>query len=195
MAARLASMVGPGLKAAAVVALATAAILTSCADAPRPAAARQSADASQPADAPSADARQEAVVVSIADGDTLRLRGIGPGPLPAGVVARVRVLEIDSPEEDDCGYREATARLAGLIPPGSTVRVDRDRELADKFGRYLLYLWTEDGRFVNVSMVDQGFARAVLFRPNDEHIDRMRAAESAARGARRGLWATCGSAG
>ncbi len=133
--------------------------------------------------------------MSIVDGDTVRLRGIGSGLLPAEVTVRVRLLEIDAPEAADCGYRDATARLAGLMPRGSTVRVERDRDLRDRFDRHLLYLWTENGRFVNVLMVEQGYARAVLFRPNDAYIDRMRAAEDEARRARRGLWATCGSAG
>jgi endonuclease YncB( thermonuclease family) len=139
--------------------------------------------------------RQAAVVVSIADGDTVRLRGVGPGPLPDGETVRVRLLEVDSPETEVCGYAEATATLTGLLPRGATVRVARDRDLQDRFDRYLLYLWTEDGRFVNEAMVARGYARAVLFRPNDAYIDRLRAAEDAARASRRGLWASCGSAG
>ncbi|HVF20152.1 MAG TPA: thermonuclease family protein [Mycobacteriales bacterium] len=139
--------------------------------------------------------RQPAVVVSVVDGDSVWLRAAGSGPLPPGDAVSVRLLEIDAPETADCGYREAGARLAGLVPPGSAVQVERDRDLQDRFGRHLLYLWTEDGSFVNLAMIEQGFARAVLFEPNDAHIDAMRAAESAARSTRSGLWASCGSAG
>ena len=148
-----------------------------------------------PAAGPGSTVRQAAAVVSIADGDTVRLKGIGAGPLPRDRTVRVRLLEVDAPETTDCGYREATARLAGLMPRGTTVRVERDRDLRDRFDRYLLYLWTEDGRFVNETVVAQGFARAVLFRPNDAYIDRIRDAETAARRDRRGLWAACGAAG
>jgi micrococcal nuclease len=39
--------------------------------------------------------------------------------------------------------------------------------------------------------VRQGYARAVLFEPNDEHIGAMRDAEAEARADDRGLWDVC----
>jgi micrococcal nuclease len=87
--------------------------------------------------------------------------------------------------------RPVAARLAVLLPVGSTAWAVPDRELLDRHGRTLLYLWDSRGVFVNLAMVRGGHARAVLFEPNDRHIDRMRAAEREARAERRGLWGAC----
>lgn len=49
-------------------------------------------------------------------------------------------------------------------------------------------MWTEDGTFFNKLAVRRGYARAVLYEPNDAHIQEMRAAEAKARAADRGMW-------
>ncbi len=46
-------------------------------------------------------------------------------------------------------------------------------------------------RFVNQALVRGGFARAVLYEPNDRYIDLMREAEADARAADTGLWGAC----
>lgn len=137
---------------------------------------------------------EPARVVSHVDGDTVRLLGAqGSRLLPEGETS-VRLLEVDTPEPArdgrpaECFADEATAALAGMLPVGEDLWVDRDEELHDQYGRTLLYLWTADGDFVNLELVRQGYARAVLFEPNDAHIDRMRRAEDEARAAERGLW-------
>ena len=52
-------------------------------------------------------------------------------------------------------------------------------------------MWNREGVFVNERLVRRGFARAVLFEPNDLHLDRMRRAEERARHERAGLWGAC----
>ena len=141
-----------------------------------------------PADAQSARVR------AIVDGDTLHLVGVGGGPLPAGQDERVRLLEINAPEIHgtiDCFGPEATTALTALVPVGSMVRVVPDREARDKYGRPLLYVWNASGVFVNLALVRDGAAVALLIRPNDRHIAEMRAAETQARNDRRGQWGTC----
>ena len=136
---------------------------------------------------------QEAVVVRHTDGDTLVLRGIGAGPLP-GTPTKVRVLEIDTPEVNpvvECFGREAAARLAELVPTGSRVRVEADRETRDRFGRALLYLWTADGVSVEEVLLREGLAQVLYLRPNDRHLDHFRVVEAEARDAGRGLWSAC----
>lgn len=136
-------------------------------------------------------------VVSHVDGDTVRLAPPRLSEiLPAGETP-VRLLEIDTPElshtgdPDDCYAVEASDALATLLPVGEDVDVLRDAELLDPYDRTLLYLWTEDGVFVNEELVRLGYARAVLYEPNDRYIDRIRAAEREARDADRGLWGAC----
>jgi micrococcal nuclease len=136
---------------------------------------------------------QEAVVVRHTDGDTLVLRGIGTGPLP-GTPAKVRVLEIDTPEVNpvaECLGPEAADRLAELVPKGSRVRVEADREKRDRYGRLLLYVWTADGVSVEEVLLREGLARVLYVRPNDRHLDHFRVVEAEARDAGRGLWRTC----
>jgi micrococcal nuclease len=136
---------------------------------------------------------QEALVVRHTDGDTLVLRGIGVGPLPA-TPTKVRVLEIDTPEvnpEAECFGPEAADRLAELAPKGSRVRVEADRERRDRYGRALLYLWTADGASVEEVLLREGLARVLYVRPNDRHLDHFRVVEAEAREAGRGLWGAC----
>lgn len=130
------------------------------------------------------------VVLRVIDGDTLEVRGEGR-VLPKDTVARVRLLEIDAPERGSCFADEATARTTALLPPGSRVRAERDVELTDRYDRYLLYVWNEQGTFVNESLVRSGHAEAVLYPPNDKYWTKISGAEDVAQQAGAGLWTAC----
>lgn len=136
---------------------------------------------------------QEATVVRHSDGDTFVLRGIGVGPLPAAPT-KVRLLEVDTPEihpEPVCYGDEAADRTAELLPKGSRVRVEADREKRDRFGRALLYVWTPEGASLEEVLLREGYARVLYVRPNDRHLEHFRAVEARARQVRRGLWSAC----
>ncbi|WP_084037063.1 thermonuclease family protein [Haloechinothrix halophila] len=114
--------------------------------------------AGAPAKAP-ADV-QKAKVRRIVDGDTLELVATSrQGPLPSNSQVDVQLLEIDTPETKhrskpvQCYGPKATAHVKNLVRPGSTVWVQRDEELRDQYGHYLLYLWNDNGVFVNLNMV------------------------------------------
>jgi micrococcal nuclease len=152
-------------------------VITACAPAPQ-----------QPA-APAAGIPSEAhavVVTRVVDGDTIWVR-----PQLGGEQQRVRLLEIDAPETGgsaECYGTQAAAFATAQLAVGSTVYLTADREDTDQFGRMLRYVWTADGTFFNEEAVRQGYARAVLFEPNDRFIGLIRDAEAEARRARRGLW-------
>ena len=138
---------------------------------------------------------QAGVVEKIVDGDTLWVRIDEPGgPLLANATHKIRLLEIDTPETVapgrpiDCGGPQASAFAARRMPVGSRVFLLADREDVDRYGRFLRYVWTEDGDFFNLDAVRTGHARAVLFAPNDAYIEIMRAAEQRARSERLGVW-------
>lgn len=139
---------------------------------------------------------QRAVVVRVVDGDTVVLRGEGDGVVAADD-ARVRLLEIDAPESVapdrpvECFGPQAAAELAELLPAGSRVWAQPDEELTDDYDRLLLYLWTDDGEFVNLEMVREGFAAVVLYAPNDRYIEPVHRAEDEARAEERGMWGAC----
>ncbi len=137
---------------------------------------------------------QEATVVRLVDGDTVILRGRGVGPLPAEPT-RVRVLLIDTPEvhtEQECFGEQANDRAAELLRDGETVRVEADRDPADRFGRALLHVWTADGVNVGEALVREGYATVLQIDPNERYLAAFERAEAAARDADRGLWSACG---
>lgn len=126
-------------------------------------------------------------VVSITDGDTLRLE-------VDGRELRVRLIGIDTPEvypEVECFGPEATDALATLAPVGSSLLYAYDRDPRDRYDRELMYLFTTEGTSINLELVAQGFAHAVLFEPNDRYWAELQAAERAAQNARLGLWGSC----
>jgi len=86
---------------------------------------------------------------------------------------------------------QASAYTKTGLPAGAQALVVADRELWDRYGCYLLYLWRADGPFVNEAIVATGHGRAVLYEPNDAYIGRIRAAEAAAKLAGQGLWQAC----
>ncbi len=61
----------------------------------------------------------------------------------------------------------------------------------DRYGRFLRYVWTQDGDFYNEKAIKEGLAKAVLYPPNDLYINQLRAAEAEAKQSTRGLWRAC----
>ena len=117
----------------------------------------------------------------------------------AGAEERVRLIGIDTPESvaDDrpveCFGPEAKVRLAELLPAGTEVRLERDVEARDRYGRLLAYVFrTSDDLLVNLALVDEGFAEARRFAPNVARQAELDRAEDAAKAAGRGLWPVCG---
>lgn len=178
-------------RTAAVVAAGAVALVGCAADAP---------GEPEPPRAVPAEA-QRLVVVSHTDGDTLRVRLAEDGVAGRrGREVAVRLLEIDAPEQgrpgqvEECYADEASQALARMLPLGAEVWGEADRELRDRYGRTLLYLYVGrngEAVLVNHRLVAQGYAVAVLFRPNDRHIDLMRRAETRATASGRGLWGAC----
>ena len=133
-----------------------------------------------------------AVVVRPIDGDTIIVR-------VAHATDRVRLLGIDTPESVspsvpvECYGPEAKHRTAELLPPGTRVVLQRDVEARDKYDRLLAYVTrTSDRTFVNLELVQEGYAEAFPFRPNTAHEADFARAEAAARATHKGLWPTCG---
>jgi micrococcal nuclease len=134
----------------------------------------------------------KATVVRVVDGDTIVVR-IG------GRDESVRLIGLDTPETHkpdtpvECYGPEASDRMAALLPRGTTVRLVRDVEARDRYGRLLAYVYRDnDGLFVDVTMVSEGYAGTLAIPPNLAHRGEFDAAAAAAQAARRGLWQACG---
>jgi micrococcal nuclease len=133
-----------------------------------------------------------ATVVRVIDGDTIVVH-IG------GRDENVRLLGIDTPETHkpdtpvECYGPEASERMAALLPAGTTVRLVRDVEARDRYGRLLAYVYRDsDDLFIDLTMVSEGFAGTLAIPPNLAHRSELDTATAAAQTARRGLWQACG---
>lgn len=140
---------------------------------------------------PSASDPSVGEVTRITDGDTIHVE-IG------GRDETVRLIGIDTPESVDprtpveCFGKEASRHLAGLIPVGTLVRLVRDVEARDRYGRLLAYVYRRhDDLFVNLQMARDGYADLLTYPPNVAHVDAFTAAVREARDAGRGLWGSC----
>ena len=132
----------------------------------------------------------QAAVVAVVDGDTIEVR-LG------GHRERVRLLGIDTPETVDprkpvqCFGTEASRRTKALLPPGTLVRLERDAEARDIYGRLLAYVRRVDGTFVNLALLEEGYAQVLSIPPNVAYSSVFAAAARDARVAGRGLWSAC----
>lgn len=141
-----------------------------------------------PAGIPAPPGAETFEVVDVVDGDTLRLRD------DTGAVESVRLVGIDTPEvypEYECFGDEAEDELRRLAPIGGTVLGAVDEDPFDDYDRLLLYLWSDDGVFVNLALVEGGYAEAIRVAPNDAHYDVLLDAEHAASRAGLGMWGAC----
>jgi micrococcal nuclease len=133
----------------------------------------------------------QASVVRVVDGDTVEVR-VG------GREETVRLIGIDTPETVDprspveCFGREASERTKALLPEGAGVRLVADVEPRDQYDRLLAYVYRDDGTFVNLALVEDGYASVATYPPNVAHTSDFTAAAARARDEGRGLWAACG---
>jgi micrococcal nuclease len=133
-------------------------------------------------------------VIRVVDGDTAHI-------MIGGEDEAVRFIGVDTPETHgrgglrECFGAEATKRTESLIPPGTEVRLVRDVESRDRYGRLLAYVYRQrDGLFVNLALARDGYAVPLTIAPNVAHTDEFVAAAREAREADRGLWSRCGGA-
>jgi micrococcal nuclease len=127
---------------------------------------------------------QWAQVEFVIDGDTFVL---ADGP-------HVRLIGINAPEvgkddvPDEPLAQAARAQLERMLG-GKRVKLLFGREAYDHYGRLLAHAWLADGQSVEETLLRLGLAVQIAIPPNIERTLAYEAAESAARAARRGIWA------
>lgn len=126
-----------------------------------------------------------AIVKRVIDGDTIELAN----------GERVRYIGIEAPElirperSIECFAREAVAKNKELVE-GVEVRLERDINDRDKYGRLLRYIWTEE-KMINLLLVEEGYASAAAFPPDVKYAGEFVVAERRARETNSGLWMVC----
>ncbi len=129
---------------------------------------------------------EQARVVRIVDGDTIRVE-LG------GRQETVRYIGVDAPETNhptigSQPYGPEATEANRLLVEGKVVALERDRSETDRYGRLLRYVWVGDV-LVNAELVRQGYARSVSYPPDTKYQGWFDALEQEAREAGRGMWA------
>jgi endonuclease YncB( thermonuclease family) len=127
--------------------------------------------------------RSDPVLVrAVIDGDTIDVSTVG----------RVRLLGIDAPELGR-GFdtaapfaRESRERLTSILLH-RWIRLEQEGPALDAYNRHLAYVVTEDGQFVNATLVREGLARVSARLPLIRLAELQRA-EAEAQAFRRGMW-------
>ncbi len=132
-----------------------------------------------------------AQVISITDGDTIRVR------LATGRTETVRFIGVNTPESTEPFGREATAFTTTHLA-GRQIFLETDVVIRDDFGRMLAYVWltrpltgaeTEvRTQMFNARLLLDGFA-TVMTISNRKYVTMFELFQQEARAAGRGLWA------
>jgi micrococcal nuclease len=107
---------------------------------------------------------QNNTVVKIIDGDTFEYYN-----MDSNKMVKVRLLCVDTPEEEEKGYEEAKGYLRSLILY-KQVTLNSSITNKDKYGRLLRYVyvndWGED-LFVNKMILDNGYGNLSIIPPEE----------------------------
>ncbi len=106
-----------------------------------------------------------AIVTKVIDGDTVIVQG----------GYSVRLLGIDSDEKNYPCFEPARVELENLVL-GKDVRLEKDQEDKDIYGRFLRYVFLSDQN-VNLEMVKSGMAVARFYPENQKYKAEITAAE------------------
>lgn len=127
-------------------------------------------------------------VTEVVDGDTFRIAKNGSKK------ERVRLIGIDAPETRDSQYKkvgyygqQAKAYLKKRIE-NQRVLLVKDVDSLDKYGRTLSYVYLKDGSFINLDMVENGYARINTVPPNIAFAREFEQAQQRARKQKKGMW-------
>jgi micrococcal nuclease len=145
-------------------------------------------------------AKETVTVLSIVDGDTVRISY-------QGRQESIRLIGIDAPESRPNKKAKSDAQRSGedlktilamgkkstgyvktLVKPGDTVRIEFDVQSRDKYGRLLGYVYLSNGKMLNEEIVKAGYANVMTVPPNVKYQERFLGAYREARENNRGLW-------
>jgi micrococcal nuclease len=124
-------------------------------------------------------------VIKVIDGDTIEV-------LIDGEKKTVRYIGMNTPETVhpskpvECFGVEASNKNKELVT-GKKVRLVKDISETDKYGRLLRYVYVDDN-FINLTLVQEGYAYALSYPPDLAFSDEFKKAEQTARENKLGLW-------
>lgn len=128
----------------------------------------------------SKETRIEANVVRVIDGDTF----------VTDSEERIRLIGMNTPEKNEYYYSAARERLEEIIL-NKTIYLEKDKKNKDRYGRLLRYVFTND-TFVNIKLIEEGYARPLTIKPNYKYETEIEKAASYARNNGIGIWNSSG---
>jgi micrococcal nuclease len=129
----------------------------------------------------------EVHVIKVHDGDTVTL-------MINGRMRKTRLIGIDAPEMNQRPWgRQAKEHLIDIMNHADwIVTMETDVVTIDKYGRSLVYLWTNNNELINERMVLDGYAVLFTIKPNVRYKDKFIRAEQRARQEMKGIWGVNG---
>jgi len=122
-------------------------------------------------------------VKKIYDGDTILLTN----------GQKIRFLGVNTPEvegrnkAEQAGGEEAKQWLLSVLK-NKKIRLERDVEKQDKYGRLLAHIFTEDNVHINLQLLKRGLASINIYPPNLKYTDVFLQAEQQAEQHQLGIW-------
>jgi endonuclease YncB( thermonuclease family) len=123
---------------------------------------------------------QKGIVTEVIDGDTIIVR------LEDGNISSVRYIGIDASERDMQFFTIAYNANADLVLQ-KEVELFKDVSDTDQYDRLLRYV-VVDNVFINLHLVEMGFARAMQYPPDIACADTLLVAEQGAQASQLGIW-------
>lgn len=122
---------------------------------------------------------QTYLVTKVIDGDTIELEG----------GQKVRYIGIDTPElkGDECYAKQARDKNKELVE-GKRVKLQKDISETDKYGRFLRFVYNENGDFINNILVQEGYATVATYPPDVSYQELFQKSQQEAISQNRGLW-------
>ncbi len=137
-------------------------------------------------------------VEEVIDGDTIRVRDQKTGEIFTVRYLGIDAPELEGPDYESCFGPQAKEKNEELVSD-QKVLLEFDRDRYDRFGRTLAYVYTldefgEKETFVNLELLEKGYARFYHDRFNILHQDELVQAATEAHEDFLGLWGSCGEA-
>jgi len=135
-------------------------------------------------------ALQEAKVTQVYDGDTIQVS-------LNNNYETIRLIGVDTPEikgkynkKNEYYGKKSAKFLKELLPKGRTVYLEADIENTDQYNRLLRYIWLDQEKeiFVNLILLEKGYAETLFFEPNTKFYESFKNAEKKAKENNVGRW-------
>lgn len=138
---------------------------------------------------PKPDPYQTGTVTKVIDGDTIEVN-------LNGKLEKVRMLLIDTPEtvhprRPAQPYGKEASDFTQKLLLNKEVKLEKDQEDKDKYGRLLRYIYVED-QSVQELLLTEGLARVAVYPPNTKYEQKYRELQDQAKAKKIGIWSING---